>query len=247
MLYEIDTIYAKTFAQNPRWLEFFSKYNICCFIESSSVASYLNACTIQDLLQFKDLDKLVQYFDGNVASHAYLAALFVREKYDFPYHDIFSGDLEYQHYRGWRLFFSTYLKQHPYKKSLTQFVMKTIDLVFKWEAYQINLALTLLYEWIKKAQKHGYNVIIFDLGNDFEAFISQIGYVLFSTKDNFVMTRELCKMFRLTFEGLHSFDALMQHFRIWNGERNFYGKKPRFLSERLVTSVRCDSKKVIFF
>jgi len=245
MLCETDTTYLDTFNQHPKWIDFFEKHNIPYFIASSSVASHLNAQMIYHLLQFDELDKLVQRFDGNIQSHLYLSSLYIKEKYHFPYHDLFSGDLKNQHYRGWRLFFSTYLKKYACNKTLIHFVMKTIDKAFKWDAYQINIALTLLYAWIQKAQKHGYNITIFDTGDDFEAFLCQISYVLFNTKEDFVITRELCKMFHLTFEGFHSFEILMEHFRIWNGERNFYTKEPRFLSERLVVSIRCE-KKVVF-
>lgn len=247
MLYDIHIpkTYLDTFEKHPKRMDFFETHNIPYFIESSSVASHLNSDMIYHLLQFQELDNLVQCFENDVQARLYLSSLYIKEGYHLPYHDVFSGDVGYQHYRGWRLFFSSYLKKYACNRTLIHFVMKTIDAVCKWELYQTNIALTLLYDWIQKAQKHGYNIALFDIGTDFESFMCQIGYVLFYTKDDLVLTRELCKKFHLTFEGHHSFGILMEHFRIWNGCRHFYTKEPAQLSERFVVSVRCEKKRIL--
>jgi len=236
--------YAELFNQHPQWLDFFEKHNMPHFIASSPVASYLNSDMMYHLLQYRDIDPLVQCLEGDIQACLYLSSLYVKEGYPLPYHDIFSGDAKYQLYRGWRLFFSNYLQQYACHKDLIRFIMNTVDHIQKWEPYQINIALTLIFEWIQQAQKHGNNIKIFEIENEFEAFLCQVASVLYNTKLDLVLTRELCKRFHLTFEGYHSFDILLDHFGIWNGDRTFYTNEVHQLPERLVTAVRCENKVV---
>ena len=244
-LTDIPDIYLSTFNKHPTWICFFETHNIPYFIESSSVASYLNSEMIYHLLQFTELEQLIQCLDDPLHAHLYLASLYLKEGYILPYQDIFSGTPSYQHYHGWRLFFSSYLKKYACDKTLIRFVMDTTEKVCAWQPYQVNIALTLLYAWLKHAQKHGYPIQLFYTGENFVSFLYHIGYTLFQTKDDGVVIRELCKYFHLTFEGLHSFDDLLDHFRIFDGQREFYCNEPIYLSERLTTFLHYE-KKMIF-
>ena len=354
---EISETYQQCFLEHPKWIQFFETHNISHFFPSSDVASHLNAAMIYHLLQFSELEQLIQVISRRqkyIASRFYVASLLIKEGFEFPYLDLFDGDPKYQLYRAWHYFFSC-LHRHlapehsegersindervvilnevqrsegsiSYNKrcldsspsarndgilsgvipeqaeglnpgSISSAVYGSrvqafglprdddgvdssfhiyqhfsvvgtrndwhgfIDEVFQFEPYQINIALTLLLHCIKRSssyvipsvvegsRKHnkGWSGALSDArddeGNNFKHCIKNIGAILYETNDEFVIARELCKHFHMTFEGMHSFDILLDHFNIWSGERRVYFDKPQGLSARFLepTLEQCD-------
>ena len=233
---ELPSEYLERFEKHSYWMQFFEKHDMPYFVSGSIVATHLNAHMIYILLGFNELENLVHLLDDPFHPRLYVAALFFQENFDFPYEDIFGEHChKEQFYKAWRLFFSSFLKQHDScDATLIHFIMTTIDHVFSWEPYQINIALTLLYEWLIQANVLSLSPILQTVGYQFHDFLYHVGYALFNTLDPITVIRELCKRFHLPFNGAHSFLELTQHFALWGGDYTVYSDTAHRLETRLI-------------
>lgn len=233
---ELPTHYLDRFEKHPYWIQFFEKHDMPHFISASIVATYLNAQMIYTLLGFEELKNLVHILDDHLQARLYVSSLFLQEKFAFPYQEIFGdGCHKDQFYKAWRLFFSSYLKQQGRCDStLIHFVMTTIDHVFSWEPYQINIALTLFYEWLIRAKVLSLSPILHAVGHHFDDFLYHIGYALFRTLEPLVVIRELCKRFHLPFNSAHSFLELTHQFSLWGGYHTIYSDTAHRLETQLI-------------